>query len=338
MTARLGPLLYSFFEDYLKTQKGLRPASVASYRDTLRLFLCFVAKERHRPLTRLGLADLTKERVLRFLRHLEEERGNTVSTRNQRLAALHTFFSYVASRIPEMLAEAERVAAIPRKRTPPPPTLFLERDEVECLFAHLPAEGKLPLRDRALLLFLYNTGARVGEVAALERRNLELDGQPRVHLHGKGDKWRVCPLWPETAALLRKLFEEDGRAAHDCPVFVSKQGGALTRFGIYKVVRRHTTQLAKHTAGPKRRVVSPHVFRHTTAVHLLEAGVEVNVIRAWLGHVSLDTTNRYAEVNIRAKEAALQVCQPPIPGYSPGFPRRATWRDDQELLRWLDSL
>jgi len=200
------------------------------------------------------------------------------------------------------------------------------------LFASLPAEEKLPLRDRALLLFLYNTGARVGEVAELERQNLDLDGQPRVHLHGKGDKWRVCPLWPETAALLGKLLEEDGRATHDCPVFVSKQADALTRFGIYKVVRRHTAQLAKHTAGPRRRVVSPHVFRHTTAVHLLEAGVEVNVIRAWLGHVSLDTTNRYAEVNIRAKEAALQACEPPIPGYSPGIPRRATWRDDQELL------
>lgn len=338
MTARLGPLLYAFFEDYLKTQKGLRPASVASYRDTLRLFLCFVAKERRRPLTRLGLADLTKERVLRFLQHLEEERGNTVSTRNQRRAALHTFFNYLASRLPEMLAEAERVAAIPTKRTPPPPTFFLERDEVELLFASLPAEGKLPLRDRALLLFLYNTGARVGEVAELERRNLELGGQSRVHLHGKGDKWRVCPLWPETAALLRKLFEEDGRAAADCPVFVSKQGYALTRFGIYKVVRRHTAQLTGVATGPKRRVVSPHVFRHTTAVHLLEAGVEVNVIRAWLGHVSLDTTNRYAEVNIRTKEAALQACEPPVPAYSPGFPRRATWRDDQELLRWLDSL
>jgi integrase/recombinase XerD len=339
LTARLGPLLYAFFEDYLKTQKGLRPASIASYRDTLRLFLCFVAKERRRPLTRLSLADLTKERVLRFLRHLEEERGNAIRTRNQRLAALHTFFTYLASRVPEMLAEAERVAAIPTKRTPPPPTCYLERDEVELLFARLSTEGRFPLRDRALLLFLYNTGARVGEVAELERRNLELGGQPRVHLHGKGDKWRVCPLWPETAALLRKLLEEDGRpVADNRPVFVSKQGRALTRFGIYKVVRRHTAQLAGGATGPKGRVVSPHVFRHTTAVHLLEAGVEVNVIRAWLGHVSLDTTNRYAEVNIRAKEAALQACEPPVPAYSPGFPRRAAWRDDQELLRWLDSL
>lgn len=339
MSARLGPLLYTFFEDYLKTQKGLRPTSVASYRDALRLFLGFVAEDRRRPITRLALADLTMERVLLFLRHLEENRGNSVSTRNQRLAALRTFFCYLAVRVPEMLAEAERVAEIPTKRTPPPETRYLERDEVETLFAALPAEGKLPLRDRALLLFLYNTGARVGEVAELRRRNLDLGPQPRVHLHGKGDKWRLCPLWKETALLLGRLLGEEGTpATEESPVFSSRQGQALTRFGIYKVVRRHTAQPARGGAGPRRGPVSPHVFRHTTAVHLLEAGVEVNVIRAWLGHVSVDTTNRYAEVNLRAKEAALRACEPPVLSSSEGFPRRAAWRDDKELLRWLDSL
>ena len=339
MTARLGPLLYSFFEDYLKTQKGLRPTSIESYRDALRLFLGFVAKERRRPITRLALTDLTMERVLLFLRHLEEGRGNCVRSRNQRLAALRTFFCYLAVRVPEMLCEAERVAEIPTKRTPPPDTHFLERDEVEALFARLPAEGKLPLRDRTLILFLYNTGARVQEVAELERRNLELKDQPRVHLHGKGDKWRVCPLWKETARLLGRLLEEQGTTiGPESPVFCSRQSRALTRFGIYKVVRRHTAGLGNGGAGPRSGPVSPHVFRHTTAVHLLEAGVEVNVIRAWLGHVSLDTTNRYAEVNMRAKEAALRACEAPVPSSSEGSPRRAVWRDDQELLRWLDSL
>jgi integrase/recombinase XerD len=268
MTVRLGTLLYSFFEDYLKTQKGLRQASIASYRDALRLFLGFVAKERRRPITRLSLSDLTMEQVLLFLRHLEESRGNSVRTRNQRLAALRTFFCYLAARVPDMLAEAERVAEIATKRTPPPETHFLERDQIEALFATLPSEGKLPERDRALLLFLYNTGARVQEVADLERRNLELGDQPRVHLHGKGDKWRVCPLWKETAVLLGRLLEEQGAtAAQESPVFCSRQGQALTRFGIYKVVRRHTAQLA--SAGPRPHPVSPHVFRHTTAVHLL---------------------------------------------------------------------
>ena len=151
--------------------------------------------------------------------------------------------------------------------------------------------------------------------------------------HGKGDKWRVCPLWTQTASLLDEMLVR-GPADPDAPVFVSRTGQALTRFGIYKIVRRHT---AGDDAVNRGSAVSPHCFRHTTAVHLLEAGVEVNVIRAWLGHVSLETTNRYAEINIRMKAQALEVCEPPV-NASAGFPRRPIWRDDRSLLEWLQSL
>lgn len=329
----LGSLLHAFFEDYLQCQKGVRPTTLRSYRDALRLFLLFVATDERRKLTRLRLPDLTCDRVLRFLSHLENERGNSVATRNQRLAALRSFFAYLADRIPEMLLEAQRVAAVPTKRTSPPRTRFMERDEIEALFENLPSKGPLALRDRTLLLFLYNTGARVQEVAELRAGNLELGSKPRVHLHGKGDKWRVCPLWTQTASLLSKILESVP-ANPDTPVFVSRTGQALTRFGIYKIVRRHTSEddTAEHGLA-----ISPHVFRHTTAVHLLEAGVEVNVIRAWLGHVSLETTNRYAEINLRMKAQALEVCEPPV-NTSVGFPRKPIWRDDRSLLEWLQSL
>jgi site-specific recombinase XerD len=339
MTNRpLGPLLYSFFEDYLKVQKGLRPASLSSYRDTLRLFLAFVATDTGRRLTRLDLSNLTAARVLDFLRHLEARRQNHVRTRNHRLTALRGFFAYLASRVPEALAEAQRVAAIPNKRVAPPETGFLERDEIDHLFAHLPTIGRAALRNRALLLFLYNTGARVQEVADLRRGNLRLEPQPGVRLHGKGDKWRHCPLWPATAQLLTQLLaQHPGEASPETPVFASARGRPLTRFGIYKIVRRLTPGLHPHTASPTLRSVSPHTFRHTTAAHLLEAGVELNVIRGWLGHVSLDTTNRYAEINLRAKQAALEQCQPPDHS-SEGFPRKPVWRDDQALLQWLASL
>ena len=333
----LGPVVYAFFERHLKAEKGLSPASVRSYSDTLRLFLAFIAGQRHRPITRLAIQDLTVERVRQFLGHLEAERGNHIRTRNQRLAGLHTFFAYLAGQAPETLVEAERVAAIPSKRVPPPGTQFLERDEIEALFASLPQEGPSALRDRALLLFLYNTGARVQEAADLTAGNLLLEPQPRVHLHGKGDKWRTCPLWPETARLLRDLLTVRSGHAPDDPVFLSRHGGALTRFGIYKLVRRHAACLSAAPGSSRSRRVSPHVLRHTTAVHLLEAGVEVNVIRGWLGHVSLDTTNRYAEINIRSKEAALQACAPPTT-VSAAFPRRPVWRDDTALLDWLASL
>lgn len=338
MTA-LGPVLYSFFEDHLKMQKCLRPASVKSYRDALLLFLHFVSRDTHRKISKLSCADLTSERVICFLKYLEEGRGNRVSTRNQRLAVLHTFFEYVAGRTTEMLAEAARVEAIPTKRTPPPETHYLERDEIQALFASLPTEGHEALRDRALLLFLYNTGARVQEAADLRMENLELRPRPRVRLHGKGDKWRVCPLWEETGSLLERMSAERGAknpiAAE--PVFISRQGGPMTRSGIYKVVRRHTEQLGKKRADGTSMRVSPHVFRHTTAVHLLEAGVEVNVIRSWLGHVDLETTNRYAEITVRAKEKALRMCEPPVSS-SKGLPRRPVWREDQELLKWLVNL
>lgn len=168
--------------------------------------------------------------------------------------------------------------------------------------------------------------------------NLDLGQQPRVRLHGNGDKWRLCPLWEETASLLRVLLaERKSTLLSDSPVFATHKGTAMTRFGIYKVVRRLTGQLSIAKSNGITIAVSPHVFRHTTAMHLLEAGVEVNVIRSWLGHASLATTNRYVEISVRMKAKALQACEPPLSG-SAASPRRPVWRDDQALLIWLKNL
>jgi integrase/recombinase XerD len=330
----LGPLVHSFFLDHLITVKGLRPASVRSYRDTIRLLLCFVAENKGTKLTKLSIEDLSFDRILGFLRHLEHDRANHVRTRNQRLAALHTLFEYIATREPEMLGVCQQVAAIPTKRAAPAETHYLERDEIETLLQHLPRTGRLALRDQAMLLFLYNTGARVQEVADLRAGHLNLGDGAVARLHGKGDKWRTCPLWNQTAALLADLLNPaNPPTTADTPVFRSATGQALTRFGIYKIVRRHARQLDDTRAG---RRVSPHLFRHTAAVHLLEAGVEVNVIRAWLGHADLTTTNRYAEVTTKAKIEALRSTEPG--GASEGSRPRPIWRTDQALLNWLSSL
>jgi site-specific recombinase XerD len=329
----IGPLIQSFFVDHLVTVKGLRPASVRSYRDTIRLLLGFVANDNKTKLTKLIVDDLTFDRIVGFLRYLEDERHNHVRTRNQRLAAVHTLFDYIAAREPEMLAVCQRVAAIPMKRAAPAETRFLERDEIETLFRGLPRRGRLALRDKTLLLFLYNTGARAQEVADLRVGDLELGERALVRLHGKGDKWRTCPLWRQTADLLVELLALDGGASNDAPVFVSTTGESLTRFGIYKIVRRHAGHLDDARTD---RTVSPHIFRHTAAVHLLEAGVEINVIRGWLGHADLTTTNRYAEINTTAKIEALRNTEPP--GASAGRRPRPVWRDDETLLAWLASL
>jgi integrase/recombinase XerD len=331
----LGPLIHSFFLDHLVTVKGLRPASVHSYRDTIRLLLCFVAEQKKTKITKLTLEDLSFERVLGFLRYLEDDRSNHVRTRNQRLAALHTLFDYIATREPEMLGTCQQVTAIPMKRSAPAETHYLELDEVEALLRHLPRTGRLALRDHALILFLYNTGARAQEVADLRTGHLELGERPIVRLHGKGDKWRTCPLWRQTTDLLSQLLASTSQElpTADTPVFRSSTGQALTRFGIYKIVRRHAGHLDDVRT---HRKVSPHIFRHTAAMHLLEAGVEVNVIRGWLGHADLTTTNRYAEINTRAKIEALRNTEPP--GTSAGPRPHPIWRSDESLLNWLSTL
>lgn len=325
MSPTLGVMVRSFFIDHLRSVKGLRESSVHSYRDAVRLFLNFAAARASCPVAALELDHLTFEAVVEFLHHLEHQRGNSVRTRNQRLAVLHTLFEYIASRAPERLEVARRVLLLPMKRCAPPETRFLQRDEVDQLLAAVPQSRHLGLRDRTLLLFLYNTGARAQEVADLRAGHIDWD-PPRVRLHGKGGKWRRCPLWARTAHGLRQLTGPDPVEA-SAPVFRSQRGGALGRFGIYKLVRRHAELL------DTRGRVTPHVFRHTTAVHLLEAGVEPNVIRGWLGHVSLATTNRYAEINAAAKEAALRACEPPSARVE-----EAPWRSDEDLLRWLQSL
>jgi len=284
----------------------------------------------------MTLTDLTFEQVQSFLQHLETHRQNHIRTRNQRLAALRTFFDYIAYRVPEMLPTGQRVALIPIKRVHPAETQFLERPDLLKLFRSLPTQSRHALRDRTLLSFLYNTGARVQEVVELRCSHLDFGALPRVRLLGKGDKWRTCPLWTETAKQLQMLIGETPQLNQtDNPVFVSLPGRPLTRFGIYKIVRRLCHSLDSGGAHPRH--VSPHLFRHTAAVHLLESGVDVNVIRGWLGHASLETTNRYAEITIRMKQAAMQLCEPPVES-SVASHRKSIWKDDETLLAWLNSL
>jgi len=257
-----GPSSTASFSTTSPRQKGLRASSIRSYRDTLRLFLISVAESTKQRISELRLEHLTFERVLGFLHDLEQVRHNGVSTRNQRLAALHTFFEYVAWQVPEMLRVCEQVAAIPTKRMPLPETRFMTRDEIQLLFDRLPENGRFALRDRALLLFLYNTGARVQEAADLRREHLTFEPSPSVRLHGKGGKWRTCPLWEQTARALGQLLKEQGTHDPQVPVFSSARGEPLTRFGIYKRVRKHAALIEQESTAPGARRITPHVFRH----------------------------------------------------------------------------
>jgi integrase/recombinase XerD len=284
VTTSVGALVQAFLADELPVQRGLRPASVKAYRDGLRLFLVFVARDVSCRLTQITREAFTLDRVLRFLQDLETTRHNHRRTRNHRLTILRAFFEFLARRCPEYLAVAQQVAAIAVKRAPPPETFFLELDEIDTLLRRLPPHGRHALRDRVLFLLLYNTGARVQEIADLRIEHLDLGPQPRVRLHGQGDKWRVCPLWSQTVdAITRLLREGVSTPPPTRALFTSNGTRALTRFGLYKIVRRHTDSLRVQRGAPIGRHVGPHVFRHTAAVHLLEAGVDVNVIRGEAG-------------------------------------------------------
>ena len=272
----VGALVHAFFLDYLAVQKGLRPSSIKTYRDVLRLFLTFVATDRRRALSRLTMDDLTFDRVLRFLASLETDRHNHPRTRNHRRAVIVGFFEYLARRVPDHLVISQQVAAIPVKRVAPPETHFLEREDIAALFNRMPTTGPYARRDRVLVLFLYNTGARIQEALDVRPSDLRFESPAQVRLFGKGRKERISPLWPETITHLRQLLDSQP-GPRDRPVFVSHLGRPLTRFGIYKIVRRLADARSDAATTPR---LHPHLFRHTSAVHLLEAGVDVNVIRA----------------------------------------------------------
>lgn len=331
---KVGELVHSFLVDYLTVQRGFSNSSVKSYRDVLRLYLLFVSQREKCRITKLDSRHFTVQHITDFLTSLEQDRQNSRRTRNQRLAVLRCFSEYMASQSPEFISEAQRIGTIQTKRCSPPETFFLEQSEVKQVLGCLSTGDNLAFRDSVLLLFMYNTGARVQELADLQVEQLELDAL-RVRLCGKGAKWRICPLWKETVVALRALLAHQSSRAAD-PVFLSNAGKKLTRFGIYKVVRKRTQMICKKRSDGSTKTISPHTIRHTTAMHLLESGVEINVIRGWLGHVSLETTNRYTQISIRMKESALQLCEPPIQDSKSQIDVR--WRDDEALLKWLASL
>lgn len=268
--------------------------------------------------------------IRQFLEHLEKDRGCSGATRNQRLGTLHSFAKFIGMHCPEHLAWCAEVRGIPFKKIAKPTLAYLDKPEMDALLKAPDVRTESGYRDHALLLFLYNTGARVSEAAHLTIGDLALgNASPSVQLLGKGNKVRSCPLWPRTVDVLKRLTVN--RAAHE-RVFLNHRGQPLTRFGIYNLVRRTVTQVRHATGllGTKR--ISPHTARHTTAVHLLRAGVDINTIRAWLGHVSLDTTHVYAEVDLEMKAKALARCDVSDKGTV------KAWRVQPSLMAFLKAL
>jgi len=298
----LGPWVRRFLLEHLVAERNLARNTQVSYRDSLTLLLPFVGRLAKADVDRLLVEDISADRVRAFLEHLERERGCAVLTRNQRLAAIHSLARYIGARSPEHAQWCAQVRSVPFKKAAKAVIGYLDKPEVDALLRAPDRRTALGARDHALLLFLYNSGARADEAASVRAGNLQLGTSPSVRLLGKGNKWRVCPLWPKTADVLRPLIRDEGPEDR---VFRGRTGEPLTRFGVHRVVTVCAALAAQRVASMRDKRISPHVLRHTTAVHLLRAGVDINTIRAWLGHVSLDTTHIYAEVDLEMKAKAL---------------------------------
>ena len=325
-------LLQAFFRNWLGDQRNLSRHTVLSYRDTWRLFLRFVASRKARAVAQLALSDLTDAEVLAFLQYCEDDRHTSIGTRNCRLAALRSFFHFVADREPTVAAQCAAILRIPTKRTPTPAPSYLEADEITAILDQPDRSTALGQRDHVLLSLLYNTGARIQEALNLCPRTLRLDPPAQIKLLGKGRKERICPLWPETADLLTAFLRRQPRADTE-PIFRNRFGRPLGAAGVRFKLHRYLQAAAQRAPSLTSKHVSPHTFRHSTAVALVSAGVDVTVIRSWLGHARLDTTNHYARATVETKRQALELVDPSV---RPGSPPR--WKRDPELLAWLDTL
>lgn len=298
----IGPWIRRFLLEHLVTERNLSHNTQASYRDTLTLLLPFVSTGKHIPIDKMVVEDLTADILRRFLDHLESVRHCGGATRNVRLAAIHSLARFIATRSPVHIAWATDIRSIPFKRAIKASITYLEKVEIDTLLEQPDQRSAIGLRDHTLLLFLYNSGARAAEAAQLRVDDLHLGTSPSVRILGKGNKVRFCPLWPATSSLMSNMVAHRKPSE---PVFLGRTHQPITRFGIYNIVTRYAELAEKAAPSLTKKRVSPHTIRHTTAVHLLRSGVDINTIRAWLGHVSLDTTHIYAEVDIEMKAKAL---------------------------------
>jgi len=322
-----------FLGDYLPLQRAFSVHTIQSYRDSLKLLLQFVAKPKRR-VADLTVGDLMPVKIIAFLDHLEQHRGNDASTRNVRLSAIHSFFDYLGAGWPEHLEQARRILAISFKRTDHRTIDYLEAEELRTVLEQIDRRNIWGRRDYALLALMFNTGARVQEVVTIQTTDLRLTVPPSVKLYGKGRRERICPLWPETAQLLQQYITDIGLDPQNAQVlFRNHLGTPLTRFGARLILQRHVARAGTVLPTLKRKRIHPHSLRHSTAVHLLKSGVDLSTIAHWLGHSNITTTHKYLTIDLEAKRAAIAKAEPVTK--SAQLPQ---WRKDNDLLTWLESL
>jgi integrase/recombinase XerD len=326
----LAPVLEAFFTQRLRQQRDASHNTIVAYRDTFRLLLGFIQRQLGKPPTQVLLADLDASLIADFLDHLQRERNNRVRTRNQRLSALRSFFHYAAQNHVDHLHMIQRVLGIPTKRFDRAVVAFLSRDELDALLKAPDQSTWIGQRDYTLMLLASETGLRVSELIGLRIDDLFLDHSYHVRCTGKGRKERVTPLLRKCRAALKAWLERRGGSPRD-PLFISRRKSALSRDAIERLVKKHAAIAQRSCNSLQHKIVTPHVLRHTAAVSLLQAGVDLSTIALWLGHESEQTTHIYLDADLSIKQKALERLTPP------NVPIRR-YRPDDELLSFLNGL
>lgn len=339
-TKYVGYWVRRLLKEYLPCVRNLSKCTILSYRDAIKLLVNYASKKCRCTTDELQIEQITPGLIKDFLMWIETDRGCSIKTRNLRLAGIYALADYASSVAPELIEWCRLVHSVPTKKPMKPTIPYLEKHEMDALLAAPDRKTEQGERDYIILAFLYNTGARVEEAASLKIMDLSLPdrknkGVPMVTIVGKGNKTRRCPLWDNTAKLLKGLVSGRDESEY---VFINRYGNRLTRFGIYELVRKYAKAIMVECPTIKNKRLSPHTIRHTTASHLLQAGVDINTIRAWLGHVSINTTNIYAEVNLEMKAQALACCAMPEDRGPKKKKKGSKWSDDKDLMSFLDSL
>lgn len=329
-------LVESFFGEHLQRVRGASSHTVLAYRDSLSLFFQFLAQKTRRPVSKLVLDDIDARHILAFLDHLESVRRNGVTTRNCRLAAIRCFTEHLLRHDPTRAEQYQRVLAVPTKKARAAAVTYLEPEEVEALLRQPDVRTPAGVRDRALILFLYNTGARVSEALAVSKNDVEFARPAHVRLHGKGAKDRICPLWQETARAIERVIASVDH--DDGPIFRNAHGRPLTRDGVAHILQKHARSAAREVVGLARRNVTPHVLRHSCAVALLQAGIDVATIRDYLGHVSVATTSRYITTNLQMKRQVLEAFWKRAGIAESRGSKRSRWSPSADVLAFLSAL
>ena len=308
----LGNLIVNFFRHYLSKQKGYSPNTIASYSDCIKLLLAYCCQQFDRSFDKLDLDMINDEIILNFLDHLEQKRGNKANSRNQRLAVIKTFYRFLALQDPQLTEICEKICSISVKKTEHTIITPLKNNEVNAILDAVDNKNTLQsLRDKALLLCLYNTGARVQELVDLNLQHLFLDKPQQVIITGKGKKQRIVPLWEETVNAINTYIDyRQKQNIENDALFLNTKGIRITRFGILYTIRKYTKKAALICTSLKNKTVTPHVFRHTAALNLIQAGVDIATAKDYLGHSDIKTTELYININIEMKQKALEKCTP----------------------------